>query len=178
MHWSGHRLPHVLGVDRGRLKVRRFDTEGSEHILSWFGPGDLVGIAAVIADKPFHFDVVADGPCQVVQVSRSGFLDLLRQDPELAVNLITLLSERLLFVTESHPSQAKEPLSERIWHRLTRMAKQQAPSAPAGAWDIAMTQGELASAVGASRYRVGLALQKLVERRVIALSRGRIRLLK
>lgn len=178
LHWSGDRLSSVFCALQGRLKIRRFDSDGNEQILSWFEKGTLVAVAPVIIDKPFQFDIVADGPCRVLHVSRLPFMQLLEHDASVASAIAVLLSERLSFIMESHVTQANNTLAERVWFRLSRMAAQVKDTPSGGSPFIAITQQELADAVGGSRYRVGLELQRLADRGLIALARGRIQLLR
>lgn len=176
LHWSGERLSAVLCVRQGRLRVRRIDSAGHEQILSWFDGGMLVAVAPVIVDQPFHFDIVADGPCKVLHASRTPFMQLLGRDASAASAIAVVLAERLSHLLESHVTQANDTLAERVWFRLNRLADQARRAPPGDAPFIAVTQQELADAVGGSRYRVGLELQRLAERGLIALARGRIRI--
>lgn len=177
LHWSGDHPNSVLYVRKGRLRARRFDSEGHEQILSWFGPGSVVAIAPVLAGKPFQFDIVADSSCRVLHVERARFEQMLKSDAAIATAVARLVSERLNFVMESHALQSNVLLAERVWFRLVRLA-QQARAAGAGAAEsatsIEVTQQQLADAVGASRYRVGQELQQLALRGLIKLFRGRI----
>lgn len=172
LHWSGQCPTSVLCVRAGRLRIRRFDSSGKEQILGWFDADVLVAAAPVIAGKPLWFDIVADAPSQVLHVPRPDFMALLYRDASVAAAVALLLSERLTFVMESHVAQAHESLAERVWFRLCRMAEQAGSD---GA--IPVTQQGLADVVGASRYRVGLELQSLAERGLIAMARGRLRIL-
>lgn len=177
LHWSGEYPRAVLCVRAGRVRMCRFDSAGNEQILSWFDVGGLLATAPVIADRPFNFDIVADGPCKVLHVDRVRFMELLRRDAAVATAVAVILSERLLFVAESHVAHANEPLVERVWLRLNRMAQQASSCGTARDGGIAVTQQEVADAVGASRYRVGLELQRLADRGLITMARGRIRVL-
>lgn len=174
LHWSGECPSSVLCVRAGRARMRRFDSAGNEQILSWFSPGPLLAVAGVIANKPFHFDIVADGPCEMLHIGRDRFMELLRGNAAMAAEISITLSERLLFVSESHVRHANEALVERIWLRLTRIAQQSNGGALASGFGVPLTQQELADAVGASRYRVGLELKRLAERGLIAMTRGSI----
>ncbi|MBS0316590.1 MAG: Crp/Fnr family transcriptional regulator, partial [Proteobacteria bacterium] len=177
LHWSGECPRSVLCVHEGRVRMRRFDSAGHEQILSWFEAGGLLACAPVIADKPFHFDIVTDEPCKVLHVDRTRFMERLRRDAAVAAAVATMLSERLVFVAESHVTRINEPLAERVWLRLTRMAQQADVHGASRDAGIPVTQQELADAVGASRYRVGLELQRLADRGLIVMTRRNIRVL-
>ena len=177
VHWAGEHPRAILCVLEGRIKMRRFDSEGREQIQTWFTAGRVAALPYVISNVPLHFDIVAEGPCKVLHVDRPELLELLRKDSAVSMAIIDLLSERQIFLTESYAMHTKEALADRLWHRLTRMANQQTGGSVLSKTGIQITQKELADAVGASRYRVGIELQKMVDRGTIVMSRGRIQLI-
>jgi CRP/FNR family transcriptional regulator, cyclic AMP receptor protein len=77
-------------VVSGRVSVR----QGAET-LARLGPGDFFGELTVIDQRPRSASVVADEPTTCLALASWDLLALLRDDPRLALNLLTELAGRL-----------------------------------------------------------------------------------
>lgn len=56
------------------------------------GPGSLVGIPAVIGNKPSSMTAAPCSGAEILEISREQFLDLLASKPELAMQVIEVLA--------------------------------------------------------------------------------------
>ena len=83
-------------VVEGRIKIFKLSSEGREQILHVFGPGEPFGEAAVFAKTKFPANAMAMKKTNTFYVPRDGFVLLLKQDPSLALNLLAILSRRLM----------------------------------------------------------------------------------
>ena len=59
------------------------------------GPGQCLGLPAVISDKTSEASAVTEGAVKAVFISKDDVLDALRKDPELYVHINSLLSDAL-----------------------------------------------------------------------------------
>ena len=176
LYFAGSAPTAVFLVCTGRLRFRQFDSEGRERILGWAKPGMMACLSYAVADQPSGLDFVADVRSEVVRVSRERLLDLFRTEPETGLAIMRALSERMVEMVDIYMTQSYDQLADKVWSCLERLARQaNAAPGPHGR-ELRVTQEVLANAVGASRYRVGLELQRLSERGRIVLSRGCIRL--
>lgn len=80
---------------QGLAKVRVFNGDGLEIVLSLLGCGDLFGEIAVLEEQDRSADVVALTPVRVVKLHGTSFRQAVRKDPELALALIRLETGRL-----------------------------------------------------------------------------------
>ncbi len=83
-------------VVEGRIKIFKLSSEGREQILHVFGPGEPFGEAAVFAKAKFPANAMAMRKTNTFYVPRDGFVLLLKKDPSLALNLLAILSRRLM----------------------------------------------------------------------------------
>ena len=81
----------------GSLSVMRADHDVIGHL----GAGDVFGEMSLIDDEPRSATLVADEQTEVAILSRGEFRDQLRRHPEVALNLMKILSVRL---REAHVS--------------------------------------------------------------------------
>ncbi len=80
----------------GSIKIFKLSPEGREQILHVFGPGEPFGEAAVFAQARFPANATAMKPSRTFYIPRDAFVRLLNQDPSLAMNLLAILSKRLM----------------------------------------------------------------------------------
>jgi CRP-like cAMP-binding protein len=82
-------------VDDGLLKVTMVSRSGSERILTFLGPGAVVGELSMIDGLPRSASVVAVRSAVLSFLSRAVFESFTEKHPKLCKYLVTLLSARL-----------------------------------------------------------------------------------
>jgi len=79
----------------GRVKIFKLSAEGKEQILHIFGPGEPIGEVAVFAGKRFPAYAQALEETRAFFFPRTAFVDLIKKEPSLALNMLAVLSHRL-----------------------------------------------------------------------------------
>ncbi|MBG0789334.1 MAG: Crp/Fnr family transcriptional regulator [Desulfovibrionaceae bacterium] len=79
----------------GRVKVFRSSPSGKEQILHVFGPGEAVGEVPMFQGTTFPAQCEALDDCEVLFFPRDGFRKVLREDPDMAMKMMAMLSQRL-----------------------------------------------------------------------------------
>jgi CRP/FNR family transcriptional regulator, cyclic AMP receptor protein len=64
-----------------------------------FGAGELVGEIAILCDVPRTATVRAEESVRVLRIQREPFFELLRQFPEIAIQIARIMAERLAATT-------------------------------------------------------------------------------
>ena len=82
-------------VISGRVKIFKLSPEGKEQILHIFGPGEPFGEVAVFTGRRFPASSEALEETRAFFFARKEFMDLIRRDPSLALNMLAVLSQRL-----------------------------------------------------------------------------------
>ena len=82
-------------VISGRVKVFKLSPEGKEQIFHILGPGEPFGEAAVFAGEKFPAYAEALAESRVSFFPRPAFVDLIKKNPSLALNMLAVLSRRL-----------------------------------------------------------------------------------
>jgi CRP/FNR family cyclic AMP-dependent transcriptional regulator len=163
-------------IRTGVVKVSVQQSDGNEVILGILGPGEVIG-ALTLGDR-------ADDACQIVSleettlfwIDREVLENCLQTMPLLSVNLTSLLAKRVRLANERIEALAGLDVRGRIVRHLLLLAREygEATAGCAGQVRIPLrlTQGDLASLVGASRVRVNQALGDLRRRQIIATDCG------
>ena len=82
-------------VVSGKVKIFKVSMEGKEQILHIFGPGEPFGEVPVFAGQQFPASAEALEKSRLFFFSREAFIDLIKRNPDLALNMLAVLSRRL-----------------------------------------------------------------------------------
>ena len=82
-------------VITGRVKIFKLSSEGKEQILHFFGPGEPFGEVPVFTGQHFPANAEAMEESRVFFFPRKSFVDLIKRNPSLALNMLAVLSKRL-----------------------------------------------------------------------------------
>lgn len=84
-------------IQTGWVKLVGEDAEGSEVVLNQVGPGNIIGEMAMIDEEPRSAGVVAITPTKLLKLQSEQFVEVLRQEPSIGIQVIRDISERLRF---------------------------------------------------------------------------------
>jgi CRP/FNR family cyclic AMP-dependent transcriptional regulator len=156
-------------IRHGAVKVHVGDEEGRDVIVAILGPGEIVGEMSVVDREMRSGSVVTLEDSVVFWIDRETFQNCLRTMPKLALNLNEILSRRLRIANERIKALATLDVYGRIANHLLVLANEYGEAVDTGTViPIRLTQGDLASLVGASRVRVNQALVQLKRRGAIS----------
>ncbi|MEW6052585.1 MAG: Crp/Fnr family transcriptional regulator [Nitrospirota bacterium] len=82
-------------IASGKVKIYKLSPDGKEYTLHIHGPGDLVAEAAIFDAMVYPASCITMEESVLVRISREGFLDLIRNHPELALKMMSGYSRRL-----------------------------------------------------------------------------------
>jgi CRP-like cAMP-binding protein len=152
----------LLLVGEGRIRLAVTTEDGRELSVRHAAAGDLLGEIAMLDEGLRSADAVALVPSLVHVLRRSQFLTLLTRYPELGLGAIALLCRRLRETTDQLEGIALFPIEVRLARFLLVSLKgREAAPGKRVPLDMAMSQGELAQLLGASRPKVNAALGAL-----------------
>ena len=92
---QGDSVTHFFVVLSGWVKLFRLRPDGTEVVMEIFGPGESFAEGAMhMADGyPATAEMIEDG--RLLEIPTDAFRDRLRQDPELALSMLTSMAVRL-----------------------------------------------------------------------------------
>lgn len=155
-------------IRHGAVKVQVEQEDGREVIIAILGPGEIVGEMSMVDRELRSGSVVTLEACVLFWIDRDTFEQCLQRMPQLTLNLTEILSRRLRIANERIKALATLDVYGRIAHHLLVLADEYGEETDRGVRiPIRLTQGDLASLVGASRVRANQALVLLKRRGAI-----------
>lgn len=91
-------------IERGQVEVIKTLSDGQQLHLAFLSTGETFGEMSMIDDKPRSATVTAVEETVVREIHRDAFFQSLQTDPDVAVNLLKVLFERL---REAHATIAQ-----------------------------------------------------------------------
>jgi CRP/FNR family transcriptional regulator, cyclic AMP receptor protein len=93
---EGDRLPaRLFTVFSGRINIKKTASTGKETVLRSLPAGELFASPALFGDGLSPATVVAEQDCQILTIERTALLEMIQNAPELALQIIGVLTERL-----------------------------------------------------------------------------------
>lgn len=162
---TGEPADGFYGVVTGKVRIYRASPSGKEHILHVFGPGAAFAEVVVFQGGVFPADAQAMEDSELLFFPRRGFAACLRDDPELAMAMLALLSARLrFFVHKIEELSLKEVPARLAAHLLLLHAAQKKMRL-----DLELPKGQLAGYLGTIPETLSRVLRKMADDGLIAL---------
>lgn len=159
----------VVVVESGELDLYEESLAGELIILHTLGPGSLLGEMSALDGRPHSASVRARGACQIRQLSADELARALREQPELALALLRMQSDRVRRLTRRLAQVGLQPVLQRLVRCLLERGQ--------GGACLEITHHELAARAATTRESVTKALRVLVADGLVRTERGRIHLL-
>lgn len=160
-------------ITGGRVKVFMSSPDGREAVLHLYGPGETVGEVAMFRGMDFPANAMAVADSTLMFLPRDGLVSLLKQDPDLAMNMLASLGAKLREFTQRIEALTLRELPQRLAAYLLDLAERE----DAVEIRLDLTRGLLASFLGATRETLSRALSRLADQGVIEVKGRIIRLL-
>lgn len=161
-------------VVTGRIKIFKLSAEGKEQILHVFGPGEPFGEVPVFEGRRFPAHAVALEDSLFVFFPRSSFVELIRKNPSLSLNMLGVLSRRLRRFAALVDDLSLKEVPGRLAAHLLYLS-----DSKAGAPEISLDlqKGQLAALLGTIPETLSRILTKMAKQRLIESEGSRIRIL-
>ncbi|MEV7981148.1 Crp/Fnr family transcriptional regulator [Streptomyces sp. NPDC086519] len=166
---------HVLLLLRGWTKVTALAANGYEALLALRGPGDIVGEGAALSRRQRSATVTALEPVESVVIEQHGFTAFLSRNPQVALQLLSLTTDRQRSTDRRRLEWAALTVRERLAVLLLELVRTHGSRTDEGIeLTIGLSQQEFAGSVGSSREAVARLLKELRSRQVVATRRRRM----
>jgi CRP-like cAMP-binding protein len=175
LYHKGDPAAQVYVVVSGRLKVTSTSKEGDEVVLNLLDAGEVVGELPLLVGGQRTASVTALEPTELLVLERREFLRFLREHPDAAVELLAVLAERVVRLSEYVEDTVFLGVAARIAKKLLLLAEQFGDEDDASVRvALRLSQGELANFVGTSRETVNKQIRAWSEDGILDMESGSI----
>ncbi|MFC4162746.1 Crp/Fnr family transcriptional regulator [Epilithonimonas zeae] len=92
---EGEKPKYYYQIISGRIKLNHYNEEGKELILAILHHGLSVCELLLFIDKTYPVNAIVFEPSEVIKLSKSNFVKMLDENPDVSRDLNKFLSERL-----------------------------------------------------------------------------------
>ena len=161
----------VFIVMSGTVKITRVNDEGKEVILAMLGSGEVFGEMAILDGESRSANALSQENCEVVTINREDFLNLLKTNNRVSLNLMTEFAIRLRKSDQQIEALSLDDAEHRIGVSILNLAEELGVIRH-GAVPIENLpyQQDIANMAGTSRETVSRVMKIFEERGLITKS--------
>jgi len=162
----------------GKVKVYKLSPEGKEQILHIISPGETFAEAALFAGSTYPAFAESLAETRALYFSKEGFLNLIRRNPQISLNMIASLSHWLRKFVSLVEELSLKDVSARLSKYLIDLSAKSARSSERGIeFELDISKSQLASHLGTISETLSRALRKLRDSKIIEVEGKRITIL-
>jgi len=169
---QGDPAQSLMAVAEGTVRVGLTTPTGREVVLADMAKGEVLGEIALLDGGERSADARALTNCTLVALHRPAFLEMLMQEPSLAIGVIELLCRRVRHSDTRMVEFAFLDLPSRLARTVLRAAPDPALSGHGRAVKLSLSQSELADMIGSSRENVNRCLRRWQNNGIVDLKDG------
>jgi CRP/FNR family transcriptional regulator len=158
----------------GRVKIFKLSFEGKEQILHIFGPGEPFGEVPVFTGQHFPANAEAMEDGRIFFFPRESFIELIKKNPSIALNMLAVLSLRLRRFTHLIDDLSLKEVPGRLSAYLLYLSEQKKGTSDL---ELTITKSQLASLLGTIPETLSRIFGKMSKQGLIELDGPRIRIL-
>ncbi len=145
-------------VADGSVKIYKVSAEGKEHILHIYGPGNPFGEVPVFSGQKFPANAETLIKSHLLFFPRQVFVDLISENPSLAMNMLAVLSMRLRAFTVQIENLSLKEVPGRLASHLIYLSGEQKNEDKVL---LPVSKGQLASLLGTIPETLSRILNKM-----------------
>lgn len=158
----------------GKVKVYKVSLEGKEQILHIFTGGEFFGEVPVFAGGHFPAHAETLEASRILFFPRDSFIELLRSEPSLALNMLGILCQRLRLFTHLIEDLSLKEVPGRLAAYFLYLSNR---SKNSDTFDLDITKAQLASFLGTIPETLSRILSRMSQQQFIQMQGRKIRLL-
>lgn len=164
IYFQGDLAERFYYLKKGGVKIFLSSESGMEKTLAVLKPGDVFGEAAFFDGLPRVSSARTLEKSEIVSIDKPTLLEHFRQNPDLALHLLTFLARRVRMLS----AQVDTMTFLQADQRLAQLLIHSAELSREGEWIVRATHEELGSLAGASRVTVSKILNGFARRGWVA----------
>jgi CRP/FNR family transcriptional regulator len=172
---EGDAADAIFCLQRGAVKVYKLGQAGEEVAIRLLGSGALMGYRPMLAQDSFAASAVALDDSTICTIPSSLALSILRESPDLALQLLGKLATELRVSEEQMVQRAVESVQQRTARFLLWLYESAAADDSGTTFVSILRREDMATAIGTTPETLSRTLHDLERRRIIELDRRSIR---
>jgi CRP/FNR family cyclic AMP-dependent transcriptional regulator len=168
IYWQEAHADEFYYLKSGSVKIFLSSETGMEKTLTVLEPGNIFGEAAFFDGMPRVSSAKTLEKSEIITVTRQSLMECIRRQPQLAMNLLTYLSQTIRMLSAQVDTMTFLQADQRVARLLLKLSS---------GGSVSATHEDLAGLAGVSRVTVSRVLNRFARKGWIATGYREIRLL-
>jgi len=161
-------------IIKGSVKVVYFTGEGQEVILSTLEPGQFFGEMSLLDNEPRSATVMAQEKTETLHLQREPFLNMMRNNPDMMMDLIQELVRRIRLTSRVLERLCTMDVAHRLMDFLIELSERHGAAFDETRVRLTLpTHQTIANQLGTSRESISRTISQLRRDGLIEASEGR-----
>jgi len=171
IYCKGNSSNFIFYVIRGEVKTYNTHEDGKELITGIFEKHDFFGFTSLTKNKPYNENAVAIIESKFLKISKIELYDLVKQNPQIAINFMDILTESLNSLKDRMIHLAYDSVRKKTAESILVL------NAKSENNKIEISRYDLASLIGIAKETLIRALAEFKEEGIIKTGRNSIKIL-
>ena len=169
---DGEKSDTLYIINKGKVKLSKYTTDGKEQILYIMTAGDFFGELNLFnEDEVSNFTAFAIESTEICQLTKRNLNQIMLENPEISIKLLTSLTKRLAHTENLAQNLATKDPEIRIIHMILEFCQRFGTKVNNGILiALPITREEIASYVGVTRETISRKFSKFEELGLITIS--------
>ncbi|MGN7863987.1 Crp/Fnr family transcriptional regulator [Chryseobacterium sp. 22458] len=160
-------------IKTGKIKLNNYTEDGKEFIQNIFSDGHSFGESLLFVDRPYPMNAMAMEDSVIFRMPKQNFLDLIRDNPEISLNIYQCLAERMYYkYIMFYNLSFQNPVSKLklLMDYLKSYHEDKAPYS----FQIPLTRQQLASLTGLCVETVIRTIKQMEKEKIVKIEKRKI----
>ncbi|WP_428910636.1 Crp/Fnr family transcriptional regulator [Niallia sp. Krafla_26] len=169
---EGEKSDTLYIINKGKVKITKYTVDGKEQILYIMTAGEFFGeLNLFIEDEVSNFSAFAIENTVICQLTKRDIDQIMRENPDISIKLLTALSKRLVHTENLAQNLATKDPEVRIIHMILEFCQKFGTTMNNGILvHLPINREEIASYVGVTRETISRKFSKFEDLGLITLS--------
>ncbi|MEN8124283.1 MAG: response regulator [Bacteroidota bacterium] len=172
IYCEGNNSNHIFFIINGEVKTVKNNEEGKEFITDIFREQSFFGFTSFVQNKPYHESAISIAKTTLIKITKAEFLELVKHNPQLAINFLDILSENLKNVKSHLIHLAYDSVRKKTADTLLQLN-----SLNNNVDSIEVSRSNLASLIGIAKETLIRTLTEFRDEKVIETKRNSIKII-
>ncbi|MGN1386435.1 MAG: Crp/Fnr family transcriptional regulator [Bacillus sp. (in: firmicutes)] len=169
---AGEMKKRFFVVHRGKVKITHISEDGREQVIRIMRAGDFFGDLSLFKNTPLTTNAEALETVEICMLEGGPFKEILRKTPDLLLNILEHLSERL----EKAEFQLSQMSTQDVGQRLAAFILEQATDSNQDIFELPVNKTDAASLLGTSRETLSRKLSFFQKQGYIKMSGRKVQI--
>lgn len=169
---AGQFPSYYYQVVEGKVKMNNYSDDGKEFIQDIFTAGRSFGEPPLFINERYPANAIAITKGTVVQITKTLFYEMLRNDPEISIEINRSLARRLFYKSIMAPELSSQSPEKRLLKLLHYLKEQQNDINKA--FMVELSRQQLADLTGLRVETVIRTIKQLEKQKELTIVEGKI----